>query len=310
MKFKEVKKLDPGGPITVEGAEGRHDPGRSAVHRQQRHRPRLRAARRTTRACSRPTTRPRSSTKSKATTMSSSIIDAVNKQLTLDEYNKMAPSIVHRQGRPVEAAKAFLSTARRTRHEGDKRQRARQADGRRRRTSPVRSCVSQAYAQALKANGYNISFKDNIGPTRTAVPAREERHDRPLRRVHRVVADVPEGQPHWRERRRRIDVAGEAAEDGSSSRRQPAAAQDVNGFYVTKETADKYNLVKMSDLKQPPSNARRDVFGRHGVPYAGARRPNPRATSRARPIRRGAGARCRSSCRGRGPGARAFRRAA
>jgi glycine betaine/choline ABC-type transport system substrate-binding protein len=36
------------------------------------------------------------------------------------------------------------------------------------------------------------------------------------------------------------------AEDLDATR--PAEAQDVNGFYVTKENADKYGLVNMSDL--------------------------------------------------------------
>jgi osmoprotectant transport system substrate-binding protein len=41
---------------------------------------------------------------------------------------------------------------------------------------------------------------------------------------------------------------------------QPAEAQDVNGFYVTKATADKYGLVNMSDLKKPDVDGKL-VFG-------------------------------------------------
>ena len=45
LDFKEVKKLDPGGPVTVKALQdGTIDVG-LLVHRQQRHRPQLRAAR-------------------------------------------------------------------------------------------------------------------------------------------------------------------------------------------------------------------------------------------------------------------------
>ena len=78
LEFKEVKKLDTGGPSRSKALKDGTIQVGTPVHRQQRDRPRLRAARRTTRVCSRPTTRPRSSTRTKATDDVVAILDAVN----------------------------------------------------------------------------------------------------------------------------------------------------------------------------------------------------------------------------------------
>ena len=56
LKFKTVKKLDEGGPITDSALKDGDIQVGLLFSGQQRHRPRLRACCRTTRACSRPTT--------------------------------------------------------------------------------------------------------------------------------------------------------------------------------------------------------------------------------------------------------------
>ena len=116
-----------------------------------------------------------------------------------------------------------------------------------RRTSPARVLLSQLYGQALAAKGFEVSYK-NLGPTEVTYPALKSGADRSLRRIPGHVAHVPEGHAHRRrrgdERRRcRTKVATDNIKASSASN-----ALDVNGFYVTKDTATKYNLTKLSDL--------------------------------------------------------------
>ena len=107
--------------------------------------------------------------------------------------------------------------------------------------------LSQAYGQALEAKGYDISFKDNIGPTEIVYAALENGD-------LDAYADYQGTLLTY--------LGGEATGDSAANYKalvallrgtdivasKPAPAVDVNGFYVTKATAKKYKLKTMTDL--------------------------------------------------------------
>ena len=92
----------------------------------------------------------------------------MNEKLTLDEYNTMALAVFNDKEDPSDVAGAFLERDGLTRPAAT--------------AAPARALIvgskdfagaqllSQAYGQALAANGYDISYKDNIGPTETVYP--------------------------------------------------------------------------------------------------------------------------------------------
>ena len=105
--------------------------------------------------------------KSKATPDVVGIIDAVNKKITLDEYNKMALSVFNDKEDPSTVAGDFLKRVGLD-TTSDKGAGTSLTVGS--KDFAGAQLLSQAYGQALKANGYDISFKDNIGPTETVYP--------------------------------------------------------------------------------------------------------------------------------------------
>ena len=153
-----------------------------------------------------------------------------------------------------------------------------------------------------------MSFKDNIGTREQLYPLLKNGTIDLYGEFTGSLLTYLKGNPTGDQAATYARVASEAAGPGWL-RPTPATAQDVNGFYVTKATADKYKLVTMSDLTKTTVTERSTASTRCSA-YRMPRVTRTRATSRARPIRRGAVARCRSWCRGRDPGARAFRPAA
>jgi osmoprotectant transport system substrate-binding protein len=108
--------------------------------------------------------------------------------------------------------------------------------------------LSQAYGQALEAKGYQITFKDNIGPTETVFPLLEKGDIDLYGEFSGTLLTYLGGTPTAD----RAEVFG-AVEDALKSKDVvavgPATAQDVNAFYVLKKTANKYDLKTISDLK-------------------------------------------------------------
>ncbi len=103
----------------------------------------------------------------KATDDVQKIVDDVNGKLSLDEYNKMALAVFNDKLDPKDVAADFLKrnnldTAGTT-GEGTKLTVGS-------KDFAGAQLLSQAYGQALAANGYDITFKDNIGPTETVYP--------------------------------------------------------------------------------------------------------------------------------------------
>jgi glycine betaine/choline ABC-type transport system substrate-binding protein len=107
--------------------------------------------------------------------------------------------------------------------------------------------LSQAYGQALVAKGFDVTFKDNIGPTEVVFAALKNGD-------LDAYADYSGTLLKF--------LGGEATSDSAETysalkdslkgtgivASKPAPAIDVNGFYVTKATAKKYKLKTVTDL--------------------------------------------------------------
>jgi osmoprotectant transport system substrate-binding protein len=112
--------------------------------------------------------------------------------------------------------------------------------------------VSQAYGQALEAKGYDISFKDSIGPLEVVYPALKNGDIDAYADFQGTLL---------------LYLGGQASGDSAATYKallaklkgtdivasKPATAVDVNAFYVTKATAKKYKLKTLSDLAKQSS---------------------------------------------------------
>jgi glycine betaine/choline ABC-type transport system substrate-binding protein len=113
--------------------------------------------------------------------------------------------------------------------------------------------LGEVYAQVLEANGFAVNRKANIGNREIVFPALEAGE---LDIVVEYAASLLEYLNGG---------AGEATNDAATTVAKlkeelaskgltaldAAPASDQNGFVVTKATADKYGLTKLSDLAQP-----------------------------------------------------------
>jgi osmoprotectant transport system substrate-binding protein len=106
--------------------------------------------------------------------------------------------------------------------------------------------LSQLYGQALAAKGFTVSYKD-LGPTEVTYPALKK-GDIDLYGEYQgtlltYLKGTPTGDAAATNAALQPKVAADKIKASSAS-----TALDVNGFYVTKETATKYSLSKLSDL--------------------------------------------------------------
>jgi osmoprotectant transport system substrate-binding protein len=112
--------------------------------------------------------------------------------------------------------------------------------------------ISQAYGQALENKGYSITFKDNLGATEIVYKALQngdlDGYADYQGTLLTYLGGTPTGNSAETYKALQAKLAGT---DITVSK--PAPAVDVNGFYVTKATAKKYNLKKVSDLKKVAS---------------------------------------------------------
>jgi osmoprotectant transport system substrate-binding protein len=112
--------------------------------------------------------------------------------------------------------------------------------------------ISQAYGQALENKGYDITFKDNLGATEIVYKALQNGDLDGYADFQGTLLQYLGGE-----------ATGSTAETYKALQAKlagtnivaskPAPAVDVNGFYVTKATAKKYKLSKVSDLKKQAS---------------------------------------------------------
>ncbi len=108
--------------------------------------------------------------------------------------------------------------------------------------------VSQLYGQALQANDFEVSYKNNIGPTETVFPLAKKGDLDLYGDYQGTLLTYLKGQPTGD--RSATFSALEAKLKGTGLVAVgPAPAVDVNGFYVLRKTADKYDLKTVSDLK-------------------------------------------------------------
>jgi osmoprotectant transport system substrate-binding protein len=107
--------------------------------------------------------------------------------------------------------------------------------------------ISQAYGQALQNKGDDITFKDNLGATEIVYKALEngdlDGYADYQGTLLTYLGGTPTGNSAETYKALQAKLKGT---DITVSR--PAPAVDVNGFYVTKATAKKYKLTKVSDL--------------------------------------------------------------
>ena len=112
---------------------------------------------------------------------------------------------------------------------------------------PAAQLISQLYGQALAAKGFKVSFKDT-GPTEATFAALKKGDINLYGEYQGTLLTFLKGTPSG-------DAAAvnaalkTKAEAESVIASDPSTAVDVNGFYVTKATQQKYNLTTISDLK-------------------------------------------------------------
>ena len=110
--------------------------------------------------------------------------------------------------------------------------------------------VAELYAQALEANGYPITRKFNLGSREIVAPAlasgQIDMYPEYLASYLTFLTnDETKASP---DPTKTYSALQEAVKAKSIAALQYAPAQDQNGFAVTKATADKHTLSKLSDL--------------------------------------------------------------
>jgi osmoprotectant transport system substrate-binding protein len=109
--------------------------------------------------------------------------------------------------------------------------------------------VSQAYAQALEAEGFDVTFRDNVGTREQLYPLAKDGEINGYADFTGSLLTYLKGTPTGNADETYKAVQAKLEGTGLEAT-TPAEAQDVNGFYVTKETADKYELKTVSDLNK------------------------------------------------------------
>ena len=243
FKFKEVKKLDSGGPITSKALKDNTiqvgilftgssviDPDFVLLNDDKGLQP-----------ADNPTAFVR---ESKATDDVRRILDEVNAKLTIEAYNKMATGITEDKLDAKDVAATFLK-------DNGLDTESTVGNGTKLNVGAVdfagAEAISQAYGQALEANGYEISFKAPVKTREIAFPLIDKGDWDLYGEFTGSLLTYLKGQPSadanqvYTQLQQKLEGSGLVATT-------PGTAQDVNGFYVTSETAQKYGLVNMTDL--------------------------------------------------------------
>jgi osmoprotectant transport system substrate-binding protein len=112
--------------------------------------------------------------------------------------------------------------------------------------------ISQAYGQALENKGYDISFKDNLGATEIVYEALKNGDLDGYADYQGTLLTYLGGTPTG-DSKTTYKALQEKLQGSDIVASKPAPAVDVNGFYVSKDTAKKYKLKNVSDLKKVAS---------------------------------------------------------
>jgi osmoprotectant transport system substrate-binding protein len=243
FQFKEVKKLDTGGPITSRALKDNTiqvgllftgssviDPDFVLLKDDKGLQP-----------ADNPTALVR---ESKATDDVTRILDAVNAKLTIEAYNKMATGITEDKLDAKDVAATFLK-------DNGLDTKGTTGNGTKLNVGAVdfagADAISQAYGQALEANGYDIAFKSPVKTREIAYPLLKNGDWDLYGEFTGSLLTYLKGTPSADSNQVYTDLKQKLEGTGFVAT-TPATAQDVNGFYVTSETASKYGLVNMSDL--------------------------------------------------------------
>jgi osmoprotectant transport system substrate-binding protein len=106
--------------------------------------------------------------------------------------------------------------------------------------------LSQLYGQALAAKGFDVSYK-NLGPTEVTYAALKSGDIDLYGEYQGTLLTYLKGTPTGDAAATNAGLQDKVKADNVKA--SPASdALDVNGFYVTKDTATKYHLSKLSDL--------------------------------------------------------------
>jgi osmoprotectant transport system substrate-binding protein len=243
FNFKEVKKLDAGGPITSKALKDNTiqvgllftgssviDPSFVLLNDDKGLQP-----------ADNPTALVR---ESKATGEVRRILDEVNAKLTIQAYNKMATGITADKLDAKDVAATFLK-------DNGLDTKTTVGNGTKLKVGAVdfagADAISQAYGQALKANGYDISFASPVKTREIAYPLLKNGDIDLYGEFTGSLLTYLKGETTADANA--VYMALQTKLQGSGLvATTPATAQDVNGFYVTSQTAAKYGLVNMSDL--------------------------------------------------------------
>jgi osmoprotectant transport system substrate-binding protein len=112
---------------------------------------------------------------------------------------------------------------------------------------PGAQVLGQVYGQALEADGYDISYKENLGTTEVVFAALESGDIDLYPEYLNTVVQFAGGNGGADVSQVKSELDTLLASRGIVAT-TPAPAVDVNGFYVTKKTAKKYKLKNVSDL--------------------------------------------------------------
>src|SRR5580704_11562533 len=107
--------------------------------------------------------------------------------------------------------------------------------------------LSEVWGQALKAKGYSVTQKDNLGPREVVVPALKNGDIDAESEFQGTLLTFLGGTPSTNSQATYKALVAKLAGTGLVAS-APAPALDVNGFYVMAKTASKYKLKTVSDL--------------------------------------------------------------
>jgi osmoprotectant transport system substrate-binding protein len=111
--------------------------------------------------------------------------------------------------------------------------------------------LSQLYGQALASKGFKVSYKQ-LGPTEQTYAALKSGSIDLYGEYQGTLLAALKGTPTGDASKTNSALQDTVKADGIKVSK-PSDAVDVNGFYVTKSTADKYKLKNVSDLKSVAS---------------------------------------------------------
>jgi osmoprotectant transport system substrate-binding protein len=114
--------------------------------------------------------------------------------------------------------------------------------------------LANIYADWLDRNGYPVGKKLNIGSREIYFPALKRGEIGMIPEyAGTLLTFINPDKPATTDPGTNARALAQALEPLKLTATNYSKAQDINGFVVTKETADKYGLVKISDLAKPAS---------------------------------------------------------